>query len=58
MSGLLKLTIWTSHSRKVNIWSGAIIISPSLGPLITAFIVDRLTYFNAFQETQVLPAYA
>ena len=35
-------------SRKINIWSGAIIVSPYLGPLITAFIINKMDWPNAF----------
>jgi len=34
--------------RKINIWSGAIIVSPYLGPLITAFIINKEAWSNAF----------
>ena len=34
--------------RKINIWSGGIIVSPYLGPLITAFIVDKEAWPDAF----------
>lgn len=34
--------------RKINIWSDAVIVSPYLGPLITAFIVDKEVWNNAF----------
>lgn len=36
------------HPRKINIWSGAIIASPYLGPLITAFIIFYKTWPVAF----------
>ncbi|KAL8705629.1 MAG: hypothetical protein Q9201_001266 [Fulgogasparrea decipioides] len=36
------------HPRKINIWSGAIIVSPYLGPLITAFIINKLKWPVAF----------
>ena len=36
------------HPRKINIWSGAIIVSPYLGPLITAFIISSMPWPNAF----------
>lgn len=36
------------HPRKINIWSGAIIVSPYLGPLIAAFIIDTMPWPNAF----------
>ena len=36
------------HPRKINIWSGAIIVSPYLGPLIAAFIVDKMPWPNVF----------
>ena len=38
----------TLSRRKINIWSGGIIVSPYLGPLITAFIVDKEAWPNAF----------
>ena len=38
----------TFPRRKINIWSGGIIVSPYLGPLITAFIVDKEAWPNAF----------
>ena len=34
--------------RKINIWSGAIIVSPYLGPLCAAFIINKLPWPNAF----------
>lgn len=36
------------HPRKINIWSGAIIVSPYLGPLIAAFIINTMPWPNAF----------
>ena len=36
------------HPRKINIWSGAIIVSPYLGPLIAAFIIYTKTWPVAF----------
>ncbi|KAI4194077.1 MAG: hypothetical protein LQ350_007986 [Teloschistes chrysophthalmus] len=36
------------HPRKINIWSGAIIVSPYLGPLITAFIINKMKWPVAF----------
>ncbi|KAI4234929.1 MAG: hypothetical protein L6R40_006597 [Gallowayella cf. fulva] len=36
------------HPRKINIWSGAIIVSPYLGPLIAAFIINKMPWPNAF----------
>ena len=34
--------------RKINIWSGGIISSPYLGPLITAFMINKEPWPNAF----------
>ena len=36
------------HPRKINIWSGAIIVSPYIGPLIAAFIINKLPWPNVF----------
>lgn len=36
------------HPRKINIWSGAIIVSPYLGPLIAAFIIYKKPWADAF----------
>ncbi len=36
------------HPRKINIWSGGIIASPYLGPLIAAFIIYTETWPVAF----------
>ena len=36
------------HPRKINIWSGAILLSPNLGPLITAFIINKKPWPDAF----------
>ncbi|KAL8870789.1 MAG: hypothetical protein Q9174_003242, partial [Haloplaca sp. 1 TL-2023] len=36
------------HPRKINIWSGAIIVSPYLGPLITAFIINKMRWPATF----------
>ncbi|KAL8679024.1 MAG: hypothetical protein Q9186_004652 [Xanthomendoza sp. 1 TL-2023] len=32
------------HARKINIWTGFIIISPYMGPLLTAFMLTRLRW--------------
>ena len=32
------------RSRKINIWSAIIIVSPYLGPLIAAFIITKLSW--------------
>ena len=34
--------------RKINIWSSGIIVSPYVGPLITAFIIYKESWHNAF----------
>ena len=34
--------------RKINIWSGAVIISPYIGPLMAAFIIETLEWPVAF----------
>ena len=36
------------HARKINIWSFFIILSPYLGPLITAFIISKYAWPWAF----------
>ncbi|KAK2871772.1 hypothetical protein FQN49_002839, partial [Arthroderma sp. PD_2] len=36
------------HARKINIWSSFIIVSPYLGPLLTAFIIDTQIWQWAF----------
>lgn len=36
------------HPRKINIWSGAIILSPYLGPLCAAFIINKTQWPVAF----------
>ncbi|KAJ5218496.1 uncharacterized protein N7498_000595 [Penicillium cinerascens] len=36
------------HARKINIWSGFIIVSPYLGPLLAAFIVSTQIWQWAF----------
>jgi len=36
------------HPRKINIWSGAIIVSPYLGPLIAAFIINVMPWPNVY----------
>lgn len=38
----------TLQSRKINIWSAAIIVSPYLGPLFTAFIINKMKWPVAF----------
>ncbi|KAL8999602.1 MAG: hypothetical protein Q9169_001562 [Polycauliona sp. 2 TL-2023] len=36
------------HPRKINIWSGAIIVSPYLGPLVAAFMIGKVPWPNVF----------
>lgn len=36
------------HARKINIWSGAILLSPFMGPLLAAFIVNTQIWQWAF----------
>ena len=36
------------HPRKINIWAGSTIVSPYIGPLIAAFIVNKMPWNNAF----------
>lgn len=36
------------HARKINIWSGFIVLSPYLGPLLAAFIVNTQIWQWAF----------
>ncbi|KAJ5888676.1 hypothetical protein N7495_008717 [Penicillium taxi] len=36
------------HARKINIWSGLIVISPYMGPLLAAFITDTQIWQWAF----------
>ena len=36
------------HARKINVWSFFIIISPYLGPLVTAFIIQKNSWRWAF----------
>lgn len=36
------------HARKINIWSSFIVVSPYLGPLLTAFIIDTQIWQWAF----------
>jgi MFS family permease len=36
------------HARKINIWSFFIILSPYLGPLITAFIISKYSWVWKF----------
>ncbi len=44
------------HPRKINLWSGAVIISPHLGPLITAFIVYYKKWPDAYWVSTGLSA--
>ena len=36
------------HPRKINIWAGAIIVSPYIGPLIAAFMINKLPWPNTY----------
>lgn len=36
------------HARKINIWSSFIIVSPYMGPLLTAFIINTQKWQWAF----------
>ena len=36
------------HPRKINIWAGSTIVSPYIGPLIAAFIINKMPWPNAF----------
>ena len=36
------------HARRINVWSSFIILSPYLGPLITAFIISKYPWRWAF----------
>lgn len=36
------------HARKINIWSGFIVLSPYMGPLLCAFIIDTQIWQWAF----------
>jgi MFS family permease len=36
------------HARKINIWSGSIVVSPYMGPLLAAFIVNTQIWQWAF----------
>ena len=42
------LFFFHEHPRKINIWSGAIIVSPYLGPLIAAFMISTMPWPNVF----------
>lgn len=42
------LFFFHEHPRKINIWAGGIIVSPYVGPLITAFIINKEAWPNAF----------
>ena len=36
------------HARKINIWSGFIVLSPYMGPLLSAFIINTQIWQWAF----------
>ncbi|KAI4097713.1 MAG: hypothetical protein LQ339_006692 [Xanthoria mediterranea] len=42
------LFFFHEHPRKINIWSGTIIVSPYLGPLIAAFMISTMPWPNVF----------
>lgn len=42
------LFFFHEHARKINIWSGLIVLSPYLGPLLAAFIIDTQIWQWAF----------
>ncbi|KAF2186415.1 MFS transporter [Zopfia rhizophila CBS 207.26] len=42
------------HARKINIWSFFIILSPYLGPLLTAFIISKYDWNWAFWLSTLL----
>ena len=42
------LFFFHEHPRKINIWSGAVIISPYIGPLFAAFIINKKPWPDAF----------
>ena len=44
------------HPRKINIWTGAVIVSPYLGPLISAFLVYYKTWPDVFWVSASLDA--
>ena len=44
------------HPRKINMWSGAIIVSPYIGPLITAFIINKKPWPDAYWVTTGIAA--
>ena len=44
------------HARKINIWSSFIIIAPFVGPLVSAFIVNRTTWRWVFWLLTMLSA--
>ena len=50
------LFFFHEHPRKINLWSGAIIFSPYLGPLWAAFIVNKMPWPNAFWVSAGLTA--
>ena len=47
-----------AHPRKINIWAGSTIISPYIGPLIAAFIVNTRKWPNVFWVNTGLTAFA
>jgi MFS family permease len=42
------LFFFHEHPRKINIWSGGVILSPYLGPLTAAFIIWHTTWRWAY----------
>lgn len=42
------LFFFHEHARKINIWSGFIVLSPYLGPLLAAFIINTQIWQWAF----------
>ncbi|KAI9711328.1 MAG: hypothetical protein M1820_002315 [Bogoriella megaspora] len=52
------LFFFHEHPRKINLWSGPIIASPYLGPLISAFIVHYKPWPDAFWVFTAISALA
>ncbi|OAX82072.1 hypothetical protein ACJ72_03585 [Emergomyces africanus] len=50
------LFFFHEHARKINIWSSFIIVSPYLGPLFTAFIINTQIWQWAFGVYSIMTA--
>ncbi|EER41297.1 MFS transporter [Histoplasma capsulatum var. duboisii H88] len=50
------LFFFHEHARKINIWSSFIIVSPYLGPLFTAFIINTQIWQWAFGVYTIMTA--